>query len=114
MESKILKTHKNTWAWGKTHTLIIYDGAGLVNISIENDNPTVATIHGISVIESYRRKGMGRLLLKLAEIEAKEMGAELICIATEPNSWIEEWYKRNGYKFNSYDENNLIVLMKDI
>lgn len=106
--------HKNTWCWGRTHTIIIRNGHGLVNVSVENDNPKAASIHGLSVTEDYRRLGIGRALIMEAEQEAREMGATRVGIATEPNSWLEDWYKRLGYEFDSYDENNLIVLSKNL
>ena len=106
--------HKNTWCWGKTHTIVIRGGHGLVNVSVENDNPKVALIHGVSVTEDYRKLGTGRALMMEAEAEAVEMGARYTSLATEPGSWMESWYKRLGYEFNSYDENNLIVLVKNL
>ena len=104
--------HKNVWTWGQTHTIVYLGGVGLVNISIEDDNRDVATIHGLSVLPEARGKGNGTKLLKLAEKEALEMGASRICLATEPDSWIESWYKRLGYEFDSYNEDNLILLIK--
>ncbi len=109
-----LVIHKNTWCWGRTHTIVIRNGHGLVNVSVEDDNPKVATIHGLSVTEDYRGLGTGRTLIWEAEQEAREMGASQVCLATEPNSWLEEWYKRLGYEFNSYNEDNLIVLLKNL
>ena len=106
--------HKNNWCWGKTHTIVIRGGHGLVNISIENDRPYIALIHGVSVTEDYRKSGVGHTLLKLAETEAVEMGAQYVSLATEPGSWMESWYKRLGYEFNTYDENNLIILVKNL
>jgi GNAT superfamily N-acetyltransferase len=107
-------THKNTWNWGQTHTIVWWNGVGLVNVSVENETPERATIHGVSVLPSYRKHGYGTTLLTLAEKEAKKMGATRVGIATEPNSWLEDWYKRLGYEFDSYDENNLIVLSKNL
>lgn len=106
--------HKNTWTWGRTHTIIWWNGVGLVNVSVENETPEIATIHGISILPSYRRRGYGNTLLTLAEKEAKKMGATQVCLATEPDSWIEGWYKRKGYEFNSYDEDNLMILVKNL
>ena len=104
--------HKNVWTWGQTHTIVYLGGVGLVNISIENDDPTVAIIHGISILPKYREKGNGTKLLELAEEEAMKMGARRTSLATVPDSWMESWYKRMGYEFDSYDEDNLIILVK--
>ena len=106
--------HKNIWCWGRTHTIVIRSGHGLVSVSVENDNPSVAIIHGLSVTEDYRGLGTGRTLIWEAEQEAREMGASQVSLATEPDSWLEKWYKRLGYEFNSYDEDNLIVLLKNL
>ena len=107
-------THKNQWIWGKTHTVVWWNGVGLVNVSVENETPELATIHGISVLPTYRKRGYGTKLLHLAENEARKMGATRVCLATEPNSWLEEWYKSLGYEFDSYNEDNLIVLLKNL
>lgn len=106
--------HENIWVWGQTHTIICWNGVGFVNVSIENINPTISTIHGLSVLPSYRKRGKGTKLLKLAEQESKKMGATQACISVEPDSWIEGWYKRKGYEFNSYDEDNLMILVKNL
>lgn len=106
--------HKNTWCWGRTHTIVCHGGRGIVNISIENDNPLVATIHGVSVLPNNRENGIGTELIELAEREAYEMGASRVCLATEPDSWLEKWYKRLGYQFDSYNEDNLKVLVKEL
>lgn len=106
--------HKNNWAWGQTRTIVLRSGHGLVNVSVENDNPSVATIHGLSVTEDYRGLGTGRTLIWEAEQEAREMGVTQVCLATEPDSWLEKWYKKLGYEFDSYNEDNLIVLLKNL
>ena len=107
--------HKNTWYWGRTHTIVIRNGHGLVNVSIENDNLKVATIHGLSVTEDYRGLGTGRTLIWEAEQEAHEMGANRIEICVENGSWVEDWYKRCGYKKSDKCEDwNGSVLVKDI
>ena len=110
----MIHVHKNTWVWGQTRTIIYQNGVGFVNISIENIDPTRAIIHGLSILPFYRKCGKGTKLLKKAEQEAKKMGASQVSLATEPDSWLEKWYKRLGYEFNSYDEDNLIVLLKNL
>jgi GNAT superfamily N-acetyltransferase len=107
--------HQNTWWWGQTHTVVRRNGHGLVNVSVHNDIPGVATIHGLSVTEDYRKIGIGYSLLYWAEQEAKSMGATEVELCAERGSWIEDWYVRCGYKKTGECEDwNGDVLTKEL
>ena len=97
MKMKVLK-HKNTWVWGKSTIIVLNNGVGIVTVSFENDNPSEATITGLSVHENSRNKGLGTELIKLAEQEAKENGVKRLVLFSDEKSFTYEWYQRLGYK----------------
>lgn len=108
-------THKNTWWWGKTHTIILEQGIGLVNVSVHNEAQDIATIHGISVHDSYRDMGYGDCLLERAENEARLMGAKSVELTARRGSWEELWYKRKGYEMTGECEDwDGDILTKDL
>ena len=106
--------HKNTWCWGKSTIIITNDGCGTVTVQFDNDFPDDANICGLSVYEAKRNKGYGTKLLHEAEKEVKENNRKNIFISCESNSWIEEWYIKNGYKKCGYTEGfeNKVSLLK--
>lgn len=94
---KILK-HKNSWVWGKSTIIVLEDGLGIVTISFENDNPDEATITGLSVHESARRRGLGTELVRLAEEEARDNGAKRVVLFSDENTFTYKWYQSLGYE----------------
>jgi ribosomal protein S18 acetylase RimI-like enzyme len=55
--------HHNEWPWGKTVTIITQDGAGIIEMSFEKDNPGVCYVSGLSVLPNYRKKGIATYLM---------------------------------------------------
>ena len=94
--------HKNKWALGETHNIILEDGAAIVRVSVYNDDPKTAWIFNVSVIEERRGEGLGDKILELAEKEAREMGATTVKLSVEEDLWCKDWYKRKGYVFENY------------
>ena len=106
--------HKNTWTWGQTHTIVFKCGVGLVSVSIYNEEPDVAWIHGVSVIEDYRRQGIGTRILQLAEEEAVKMGAHTVKLSTLRESFMEDWYKKSGYEVIGEEDDVMDILLKKL
>ena len=108
-------THKNTWNWGQTHTIVYWNGVGLVNVSVENETPERATIHGVSVLPGYRKRGYGTTLLRLAEKEAKKMGCTWVELTTIKGGFEERWYREHGYNdIPGEDVDGMICLGKEL
>ena len=63
-----------------------------------------------------RKKGIGQLLLNYSEEAAHKIGFKRIALKVLKDSWMEKWYKRNGYIEDYIDEEERIVkyLHKDI
>ena len=90
--------HANKTVYGRTHTIILDDGYAYVMVSIMEDNPDIAVIHDLVVHRDKRGHGLGTLLLEDACKEGMDMGAEFIMLSVLPSSWLEEWYKRHGFR----------------
>lgn len=56
-------------------------------------------LSNVFVEECNRKRGYGRKILKAAEEVAKTFGISKIRLKVESNTWMEEWYKRNGYVY---------------
>lgn len=90
--------HRNTWCWGKSTIIVLFDGKGIVTVSFEDETPDEATITGLSVHESSRKKGIGNALLKEAENEAKFYGVHKLNIYADDNTFAYNWYQRHGFE----------------
>ena len=90
--------HYNETFYGRTITTIVDGGYGYVMVTVMKDNPDIAVIHDLVVHESRRKKGLGTKLLKLACKAAEELGTDFIMLSTVPETWLELWYKRNGFE----------------
>ncbi len=60
-------------------------------------------LSSVFVEECNRKRGYGRKILKAAEEVAKTFGISKIRLKVESNTWMEEWYKRNGYEHLTHD-----------
>lgn len=71
--------------------------------------------HTLWVDEEYRRKGIGKALLKLAEETSKKKGGYKVCLAynkiTMPY-WVLEWFKSNNYLIENENNKYLILTKK--
>jgi ribosomal protein S18 acetylase RimI-like enzyme len=76
-------------------------------------------LSSLFVRESDRGHGYGSKVLKAAEEVAKTFGISKIRLKVERNTWMEKWYKKNGYEYLSsegkYDwlENRVIDIKPD-
>jgi len=55
-------------------------------------------LSSVFVEECSRKRGYGSKILKAAEEVAKTLGVSKIRLKVERNTWMEEWYKKNGYE----------------
>ena len=75
-----------------------------------DDDPITAYLANVKVAEEHRRKGFGNKILKLANKEAKELGAKNIMLQVERKEWMHDWYARHDYHDN-YRSNSKTVWM---
>lgn len=52
----------------------------------------------VFVYPEYRRKGIGNIIIKMAENIAEQMGFDIICLKCKIYSFVHSWYERTGYK----------------
>lgn len=74
-----------------------------------------ALIYALFVDERYRRNNVGKQLLKLAEQQAKLNDVNIIGIEfdkEESESFVLDWYLREGYKPFSINDNKNNLLIK--
>jgi len=64
------------------------------------DNDTIY-LSSLFVRESDRGRGYGSKVLKAAEEVAKTFEISKICLKVERNTWMEKWYKKNGFEYIS-------------
>jgi len=78
-----------------------------------NDDNTSVYFEGIKVDIAFRRQGLGTILLQMLELFGKCLGASYSYLWVEKNTWIYEWYKRNGYSyFKDHEDVNFIWMSK--
>lgn len=66
------------------------------------DNCTECILSDVKVKSFYRKIGYGNLLLIKAIQIAKERGFETMCLRVLKDSWMYDWYKRNGFNYHSH------------
>lgn len=95
--------HENLWWWGKSFTIIVEGGRGMVMLSIENERTDAGAITSLQVLEEERQKGVGTQLMKRVERVAREQGLEQIYLSARKGTFLVPWYRKLGFEI--YDEN---------
>ena len=104
--------HRNKTYYGQNSTVILAPGFAYAMISVMDETPDAAVIHDLCVYENKRGIGFGTDILEAACKEANQMGVECIRLCVEPDSWMEEWYKRHGFKDTDWHEDICGVTFK--
>lgn len=85
----------------------------MCRVMIYNDDG-LAWLENVIVHESIRRQNYGNRLLFHAEQETKKLGLDALWLFVDAPEWVKDWYERNGYVFQHYDEDGMAVMMKKI
>ena len=108
------------WPWGRDLSVIENHGLGFVQISIEKAFD-FGYIHNLVVHENTRHKGLGKQLLSEAEnIIKTKIQRKYAVLRVVPDSWVEQWYRKNGYTDfiegnpAPYENNGYITLRKNL
>lgn len=83
-------------------------------LEIYEDDPTTCIFTHLFVDENHRQQGYGTQTLSDAEKIAKNHGCTIIYLKVENNSWIYDWYLRQGYEFDNFDIDNYVWLYKNL
>lgn len=90
--------HRNKPPYGDTTTIITEDASAYVMITVFNGKKDTAVIHDLVVLKDSRGEGLGSAMLEEAVAEAERIGVAKVRLSAEPDSWLEEWYKRHGFQ----------------
>ena len=90
--------HRNKPPYGDTTTIITEDASAYVMITQFNATADTAVLHDLVVLKDRRGQGLGSALLEEAVAEAGRIGVRRVRLSVEPDSWLEEWYKRHGFQ----------------
>lgn len=79
---------------------------GLIDVEYEREPKTVCTlcsslggmIWNIAVHPDFQRRGMGAQLLRAAEQKLKERGIFELEAWTRDDPWVNDWYRKSGFK----------------
>lgn len=85
--------------WSDHDALYYYEPrVGIYNLKIfEQDGRKVACLFDLIVPDRLRGKGNGRLLLLSAKRVATFLGCSRLCVWTDCEPWVVDWYKRVGF-----------------
>lgn len=89
--------HGKRESWGSSVYIMHEIGYSFVRIYCYNDNNDVLYLESLSVDENKRNGGYGNGLLYICEQYARIAKIKTIQLWCDKNSWVYEWYKRNGY-----------------
>lgn len=86
--------------WPNYNEIVHISNDGLCTISIcDNDIDGFGFIYNLVVHETARNQGRGQYLLDLAELEIiRTFKRQYAVLRVVPGSWMEQWYRRNGYR----------------
>lgn len=85
---------------------------GSVILWINKETPRELFISNLFVLEEFRRSGIGQKLLDYSLEAAKKLGLREISLKVLSGSWMEEWYKRNGFiEDHKHEKDKLITYL---
>lgn len=102
-EEKNIVVHENSYYWGTGITIVYENGKGIVSIDFLKDTGIhrregYGFIHGLSVLEEERNRGIGSAALALAEVMIKERGRSRAALDIEArDSRARRFYRERGY-----------------
>ena len=103
--------HSNGWWLGSSYFIARKDGAGIVEVMFDKSMPETLYIESLSVLESERRRGIGRSLLQLCEDIALQDGKTFLSLSVEVGKdWLLDWYKSFGFHTYRIEENTFTMI----
>lgn len=104
--------HENKWPWGKTVSIIIADGAAMVDMSFEDNDPGVCYLSGLSVVPEKRKQGLATNLVRECEFYCVKRGIFRIDLNSVQEPFIMDFYHKLG--FTDIKENDGFMRMYKI
>lgn len=111
METKVI-VHSNSWYWGTSVDIVKDDGTAMVGVKFDEKSfPKAGYICDLSVVESFRKKGIGNDMMQLAIAECRALKMNFARLHVDAkNIWLKEWYEFLGFKELSRDENEIEMI----
>ena len=104
--------HTNLWWWGSSVDIVKTNGTAIVCVKFDVKSfPKTGYICDLSVVESFRKKGVGNDMMQLAIAECRTQNMNYARLHVDAkNIWLKEWYERLGFKELSRDENEIEMI----
>lgn len=114
MANKHFILHSNKWYWGRKETIVLNGGVAICDVSVGDDDLSVAYLTDVKVLPEYRGRGWGNELLQWAEIRAMAMGASELYLEADSEYFAMAWYRRHGFKVLGRKRNGIVKMYKKI
>lgn len=111
------------WLFGRRHLIVDSKQRGSVMVETYKDEKVRENIDGADaflcalwVDKKYRKQGVARSLMELAEAYAKLKGIKTLALEhddREAPTWVRRWYERRGYDTKSFGRHNCLMI-KDL
>lgn len=124
MEARVKPTsvvvHHNDWGGYDEDVFILDGGAAVCMLAFPGGGDPAehqgrAWLHDLSVLPDYRKKGYATALLEMCREAARKGGRKVLSLWVSPGSWMEDWYRRNGFEKDPLlvrKDGNIIYNMK--
>lgn len=94
--------HHNDWDGYREDVIVLDGGVAVCMLAFPGGDDPVghqnrAWLHDLSVIPDFRRKGYATVLVGMCREAARKDGRKRLSIWVSPGSWMEDWYRRNGF-----------------
>ena len=112
MKETVTINHYNRLWWGKSVDIVKVDGTAMVCVKFDKKSfPTTGYICDLSVVESERMKGIGRMMMRKALLECRLREMTFARLHVDANNvWLRAWYERLGFKELSRDDNEIEMI----
>ena len=74
---------------------------------VYNDDPFTYYLSNVFVSEDYRKRGIGNIILNMANDIAKSHNANTLMLKVIANSFMHDWYQRHGFEDFVCDDEDL-------
>lgn len=113
--------------WEQSKKIIVVDENhhGIVQVEVPKPGPykdeyyqhADCAIYNLWVDEKFRKQGSARLLMEVAEREAKKLGCKSVQLEWDDKGskpFVLAWYKRLDYRVMARNENGRLLLVKEL
>jgi len=99
MTMPVFKQTEETTSWGTVWNFVSEDSTCKFSLYMYSDDPDDCYLSNVWVEPSKRGRGLGNIILDMAEKTALEFGADELRLEVEQeNEFAENWYSRHGYE----------------